>query len=77
MRQCTPRLREQDREMAKRPWLDDFSAGYVQRAMHLFPKQGDHEPWLNTQNYAVDKKMIRRAPLEDGALLFSNPPNRR
>ena len=24
-----------------------------------------------------DKKMIRRAPLEDGALLFSNPPNRR
>ena len=77
MRQCTPRLREQDRKMAKHPWLDDFSAGYVQRVMHLFPKQGDHEPWLNTQNYAADRKMIRRAPLEDGALLFSNPPDRR
>ncbi|MBW2423398.1 MAG: NAD(P)/FAD-dependent oxidoreductase [Deltaproteobacteria bacterium] len=73
MRQCTPRLREEDRGMAKRPWLDDFSAGYVQRAMHLFPKQGDHEPWLNTQSYAADKKMIRRAPLEDGVLLFGNP----
>ena len=35
MRQCTPRLREQDRGMAKHPWLDDFSAGYVQRVMHL------------------------------------------
>jgi cation diffusion facilitator CzcD-associated flavoprotein CzcO len=73
MRQCTPRLRDQDREMTKRPWIDDFSAGYMQRAMHLFPKQGDHQPWLNTQNYAADKKMIRHAPLEDGALLFSSP----
>jgi cation diffusion facilitator CzcD-associated flavoprotein CzcO len=73
MRQCTPRLREEDRKMAKRPWLDDFSAGYVQRMIHLFPKQGDREPWLNTQSYAADKKMIRHAPLEDGVLLFSNP----
>ena len=77
MRQCTPRLREEDRQMTRRPWIDDFSAGYMQRVMHLFPKQGDHEPWLNTQNYAVDKKMIRHAPLEDGALLFSNPGGRR
>ena len=73
VRQCTPRLREEDREMAKRPWIEGFSAGYMQRVMHLFPKQGDHEPWLNTQNYATDRKMIRHAPLEDGALLLSNP----
>ena len=36
------------------------------------PKQGDHEPWLNPQNYTRDKKMIRTAPLEDGALEFTN-----
>jgi len=71
--QCTPRLRDEDRDMQKRLWVDDFSAGYMQRVLHLFPKQGDHEPWLNTQNYSADKKMIRRAPLEDGALTFSNP----
>jgi cation diffusion facilitator CzcD-associated flavoprotein CzcO len=73
MRQCTPRLRDEDHGMAKRPWIDEFSSGYVQRVLHLLPKQGDREPWLNTQNYAVGKKVIRHAPLEDGALLFSNP----
>ena len=67
--QVTPRLRQEDLGMPQRPWIEDFSAGYMQRVMHLFPKQGN-EPWSNTQNFAVDKKMIRRAPLEDGALLF-------
>lgn len=73
MRQCTPRLREEDAEMETRPWIDGFSPGYMQRVMHLFPKQGDQDPWRNTQNYAQDKKVIRNAPLEDGALIFSNP----
>lgn len=73
MQQCTPLLRDEDRSMATRPWIDDFTPGYMQRVMHLFPKQGDHAPWQNTQNYALDKKMIRHAPLEDGALAFSHP----
>jgi monooxygenase len=73
MRQCTPRLLTEDQGMTARQWVDDFSAGYMQRVMHLFPKQGDHDPWLNTQNYAQDKKMIRDAPLEDGRLTFDNP----
>jgi hypothetical protein len=42
----------------------------MQRAMHLMPRQGDVAPWRNTQNYALDKKMIRNAPLEDGVLIF-------
>ncbi|RLE20535.1 MAG: FAD-containing monooxygenase EthA [Actinobacteria bacterium] len=73
VRQCTPRLRDQDQGMEKHDWIEDFSAGYMQRAMHLFPKQGDHAPWLNTQNFTEDKKMIRHAPLEDGTLRFDNP----
>jgi cation diffusion facilitator CzcD-associated flavoprotein CzcO len=73
MRQCTPRLRDEDRNMPKRDWIEDFSSGYMRRVMHLFPKQGDRSPWLNTQNFAADKKMVRQAPLEDGALTFSNP----
>jgi cation diffusion facilitator CzcD-associated flavoprotein CzcO len=68
---CMPRLREEDHSMASLPWIDDFTPGYMQRVMHLFPKQGDKAPWRNTQNYALDKKMIRHAPLEDGALEFS------
>ena len=69
-RQCTPRLRAEDADMELRPWIEDFSAGYMQRTMNLMPRQGDKDPWRNTQNYALDKKMIRNAPLEDGALLF-------
>ncbi len=76
-RRCTPRLREEERDMPKRPWIDGFSAGYMQRSMHLFPKQGDREPWLNPQRYHHDRKMIRHAPLEDGALVFDDPAPRR
>jgi monooxygenase len=71
-RQVTPQLRDTDHDMPARPWIDQFSSGYMQRMMHRFPKQGDREPWLNPQDYARDKKMIRTAPLEDGALVFSN-----
>ena len=44
-RQCTPRLRDEDRNMPARPLIEDFSSGYIQRVMHLFPKQGNCEPW--------------------------------
>jgi cation diffusion facilitator CzcD-associated flavoprotein CzcO len=71
-RQATPRLREMDRNMPARPWIDDFSSGYMQRMMDRFPKQGDHEPWINPQNYTRDKQMIRYGALEDGALIFDN-----
>ena len=66
----TPRLREEDRDMETRNWIEDFSAGYMQRVMHKFPKQGSRDPWRNTQNFALDKKIVRKAPLEDGALVF-------
>ena len=66
----TPRLREEDRDMVTGPWIEDFSAGYMQRVMHLFPKQGSRDPWRNTQDYFVDKKLVHKAPLEDGALIF-------
>jgi hypothetical protein len=57
--------------MPDRPFIDDFSAGYMQRMMHRFPKQGDRAPWLNTQNYASDRKMLRYDSLHDGVLQFS------
>jgi len=72
-RQVTPRLREEDRNMPTRPWIEDFSAGYMQRFMHRMPKQGDREPWINPQNYRRDRKMFRKGELEDGVLIFDNP----
>ena len=56
VRQVTPRLREQDAGMALGPWIDDFSAGYMQRVMHLFPKQGLQDPWRNTQDFMAGQK---------------------
>ena len=73
-RQVTPRLAPQDAAvMPARPWIDDFSAGYIQRSMHLLPKQGDRNPWRNTQDYGEDQKLVRRSPVEDAELEFSNP----
>jgi cation diffusion facilitator CzcD-associated flavoprotein CzcO len=71
-RQCTPRLRAEDKDMPARQWITEFSSGYVQRVMHLFPKQGDKAPWLNTQNYMEDKKLLATRDVDDGVLQFSN-----
>jgi len=67
-----PTLRDEDANMEVRPWIDDFPAGYMKRSMHLFQKQGEG-PWRNTQNFSADKKMVRKAPIADSALVFSNP----
>lgn len=68
---ATPRLREEDQNMPARPWIDDFPAGYMQRSMHLFPKQGDRNPWRNTQDFGEDKTLIRYAHIEDDVLEFA------
>ena len=74
--QCTPRLREQDRNMKQRPWIDGFSSGYMQRMMHRMPRQGDHEPWINPQNYRRDKKMFKHSPVDDGVMQFTKQSTR-
>ncbi len=70
-RQCTPRLRPVDANMEPRPWIEDFSSGYMQRMMPLLPKQGDHDPWTNPQNLARDRAAIRDAPIDDGVMRFT------
>jgi cation diffusion facilitator CzcD-associated flavoprotein CzcO len=55
-----PIVSEELKTMAPRNWIDDFPAGYMQRVMHLFPKQGDQEPWLNTQDLRRDRKIFNQ-----------------
>ncbi len=71
--QATPRLRAEDADMVRKDWIDDFSPNYMKRHMHKFPMQSDKDPWINAQNYTVDKKVMRKAPIEDGVLVFSDP----
>src|SRR2546422_2856897 len=70
-RQCTPRLR--DPTVMQAPFID-LTSGYVQRSIHMFPKQGSKVPWKLYQNYALDLVMLQRGNVEDGVMEFSNPP---
>jgi monooxygenase len=66
-RRCTPRMN--DPSITRQPWID-FSSGYVQRSIHLFPKQGSRAPWRLYQNYALDTLNLGYASVEDGAMEF-------
>lgn len=69
-RQCTPRLT--DTSVTESPWVD-FSSGYIQRSMDIFPKQGSKNPWKLPQNYALDTMTLKYGSLEDG-MEFTSPP---
>ena len=70
---ATPTLRASDANMPRRPWIDDFSSGYMQRMMPMLPKQGDRQPWVNTQRYTTDRKLLRKGDIDDGVMQFTNP----
>ena len=70
--QATPRLRPEDEGMVERPFIDDFSAGYMARMMPLLPRQSDREPWVNTQRLSADRKLIAKSGIVDGVMRFSN-----
>ena len=48
----------------------DFGSGYVQRSIHLFPRQGPDRPWRNHQNYVADALDVGLAKLDDGVMRF-------
>ncbi|HZT67505.1 MAG TPA: NAD(P)/FAD-dependent oxidoreductase [Acidimicrobiales bacterium] len=74
MRQCTPV--NQDASVSAEPLLG-LSSGYVQRSVHLFPKQGSRFPWQVHQSYLRDYRDLKRADIRDRAMVFSNPAGRR
>ena len=71
---CTPTQRPDDDTMPARPYITDFSPGYMAREMHRFPKQGDRVPWTNPQDYAADRRLFRESPVDDGVMRFTRVP---
>lgn len=67
-----PTLRDEDAGMSLRPWVDpeDFNPGYLMRALHLMPKQGDRAPWHFSQDYWTEKDEFPAIDLDDGALRY-------
>jgi monooxygenase len=61
VRQCTPRLRPEDAGMKARRFIDeeDFSPGYMARSMASFPRQGDREPWSNSQDQIPPDEVVK------------------
>jgi monooxygenase len=70
VRQVTPKNGDQT---AVAPFIENFSSGYMARALASWPKQGSTAPWRVNQNYFRDVATLKWASLEDGALEFSNP----
>jgi len=61
-----------DREVDPRPLLP-LTSGYIQRALHELPHQGDSGPWRVRQNYLLDAATTMRGDL-DRTLRFEPAP---
>ena len=67
---CIPRVPVDVK--VEKDWLaTEFSSGYIHRAIHLFPQQGNRSPWTNTQNYFKDFFGIKYGKLSDDSLHFT------
>ena len=50
----------------------DFSSGYIQRSLHIMPKNADKLPWRLNQNYIQDRMDMKTGAIDDGVLAFGN-----
>ncbi|MBX7539816.1 flavin-containing monooxygenase [Qipengyuania sphaerica] len=58
-------------ELMKEEEITDFSSGYLQRSLHLMPKNSaGGPPWYLSQDYYADRKAMRDGEVEDGLLIF-------
>lgn len=69
LRVVTPRA--PDPSIPTLPFID-LQSGYVARAIDSLPRQGQTPPWRLHQNYVRDVLMVRRGPLEDEGIEFSD-----
>jgi cation diffusion facilitator CzcD-associated flavoprotein CzcO len=69
-RQVTP---NSGGETAAAHFVENFSAGYMQRSIENWPKQGSKAPWRVYQNYIRDAISLKWSAVDNGALEFSRP----
>ncbi|MDG2502213.1 MAG: NAD(P)/FAD-dependent oxidoreductase [Porticoccaceae bacterium] len=70
-----PVVPEALKDMPTKDWIADFPAGYMQRSMHLQPRQGDQAPWVNSQNFRKERTLFAKPLASDKALHFSAVSN--
>jgi monooxygenase len=69
-RQVTPKNTS---DVATAPFVENFTSGYMQRALESWPKQGSKPPWRVNQNYIRDMISLKWTSVADGVLEFSSP----
>jgi cation diffusion facilitator CzcD-associated flavoprotein CzcO len=72
-RQVTPK---NTCDSAAAPFVENFTSGYMQRALDSWPKQGSKPPWRVHQNYIRDLISLKWTSVADGVLEFSSPPEK-
>jgi hypothetical protein len=72
-RQVTPK---NTRDSATAAFVENFTSGYMQRALESWPKQGSKPPWRVHQNYIRDIISLKWTSVADGVLEFSSPPQK-
>lgn len=65
---CTPRA---PADMVASVPFAVLTSGYIQRAIDQFPRQAADDPWQRQPSYALNRRSMRRAPVDDPALEFS------
>lgn len=68
---ATPVLTPEDAAKLAEDDLFDFSSGYIQRGKHIMPKSATSYPWRLNQEYVFDRKILRKAKIDDGLLTFT------
>jgi monooxygenase len=56
------------------PFVENFTSGYIQRALASWPKQGHRKPWRVHQNYFRDTLALRWTRVDGEGLEFSKTP---
>lgn len=51
--------------------MGSLSAGYIQRAVNVLPKQGKGAPWQMTNNYLLDRKTLKDSSFSNSVLNFA------
>ena len=74
----TPTLLEGEGNMEQLPWIamDDFNPGYLQRSVHLMPKQGSHAPWIFSNDYYIERETLPALDLKEPRLVYSAGPGK-
>ena len=75
MRQATPV--DVTGDSASNEPVFGLTSGYVQRATDRLPKQCKRFPWQVHQSYLADYRAMKRKPIDDGVMQFTNPLPRR